>query len=289
MVIQKGQPMLAQDIIDLKNGLQTNINTVSSSVIALQTSVTSLQTTVGGLQAMLPVGTILMYDGAGWVNNQTLPGWYKCDGANGTPNLVDKFIRGASSSYNGNAAASGATGGAASGSVKLTASHIPEHAHALSGSASVGGTTETGGGHTHTTSGTAASTGAHTHTTSGTAAEAGGHSHTITLGGNTADGVTGGGARMVMDALNESTQTNTSSSDGAHTHTTSGTAAEAGGHTHTTSGTAAEAGGHTHTFSGSAALSGNTGSYGTAAAAQTAVTIATVPPYYAVIYIRKCA
>jgi len=50
-------------------------------------------------QTALPIGTVLMFNGA----NITLPGWYKCDGNNGTPNLVDKFIR--------SEAASGNTGG----------------------------------------------------------------------------------------------------------------------------------------------------------------------------------
>jgi len=50
-------------------------------------------------QTALPIGTVLMFNGA----NITLPGWYKCDGNNGTPNLVDKFIR--------SEVASGNTGG----------------------------------------------------------------------------------------------------------------------------------------------------------------------------------
>lgn len=48
----------------------------------------------------LPIGTILMYKGTGWVDNSTILGWWKCDGANGTPDLVDKFIRSESSSSN---------------------------------------------------------------------------------------------------------------------------------------------------------------------------------------------
>lgn len=49
-----------------------------------------------------PIGFITMFSGA-FTNNITIPGWYKCDGNNGTVNLVDKFVRGGS--------ASGATGG----------------------------------------------------------------------------------------------------------------------------------------------------------------------------------
>ncbi|MDR2431921.1 MAG: hypothetical protein LBD99_06715 [Candidatus Margulisbacteria bacterium] len=43
---------------------------------------------------MLPVGTILMYDGDGWQDNKTLVGWYKCDGSNGTPDLTNRFLMG---------------------------------------------------------------------------------------------------------------------------------------------------------------------------------------------------
>jgi len=48
----------------------------------------------------LPIGTILMYNGIGWVDNSTILGWWKCDGNNGTPNLVNKFIRSEASSSN---------------------------------------------------------------------------------------------------------------------------------------------------------------------------------------------
>ena len=50
----------------------------------------------------LPIGFIAMFSGA-WTDNSTIPGWYKCDGNNGTVNLVNKFIRGGTTS--------GATGG----------------------------------------------------------------------------------------------------------------------------------------------------------------------------------
>lgn len=54
-----------------------------------------------------PVGAIIMYDGA----LATLPGnWKVCDGQNGTPNLVDRFVVAAGSKY-----AKGAAGGNADG------------------------------------------------------------------------------------------------------------------------------------------------------------------------------
>jgi microcystin-dependent protein len=53
--------------------------------------------------------------------------WALCNGANGTPNLVNKFIRG------GNSA--GGTGG--NDSVTLSANNLPAHTHPLSGSIDV--------------------------------------------------------------------------------------------------------------------------------------------------------
>jgi hypothetical protein len=71
------------------------------------------------VQARLPVGTILMFDGTDWQDNVTLVGWYKCDGANGTPDLRDKFIKGTGSLPS--------TGG----SNALTAAMLPKHTHTI--------------------------------------------------------------------------------------------------------------------------------------------------------------
>ena len=62
-------------------------------------------------------GMIIMY------NSTSAPsGWYLCDGNNGTPDLRDRFIVGAGSSYS-----QGNTGGA--NSVTLSESQIPSHDH----------------------------------------------------------------------------------------------------------------------------------------------------------------
>ncbi len=54
------------------------------------------------IEALDPIGSIMMFSGA-FTNNVTKVGWYKCDGNNGTIDLVDKFVRGGD--------ASGAEGG----------------------------------------------------------------------------------------------------------------------------------------------------------------------------------
>ena len=72
----------------------------------------------------IPIGGIIMWSGA---DNAVPSNWALCNGSNGTPNLIDRFIVGRGSAY-----AQGATGG-------NTDAIIPEHTH-----------TTTGGSHTHT-------------------------------------------------------------------------------------------------------------------------------------------
>ena len=72
-----------------------------------------------GSDASLPSGFIGLWSGAA---NAIPSGWYLCNGSNGTPDLRNRFVVGAGSSYN-----VGATGG--SNSVTLTTSQIPSHTH----------------------------------------------------------------------------------------------------------------------------------------------------------------
>lgn len=67
----------------------------------------------------VPKGGIIMWSGA---VNQIPSGWALCDGNNGTPNLMDRFVVGAGSGY-----AVGATGGEATH--VLTANEMPSHTH----------------------------------------------------------------------------------------------------------------------------------------------------------------
>lgn len=84
----------------------------------------------------IPSGVIVMWSGA----SDAIPtGWVLCDGNNNTPNLVDRFIVGAGSTYS-----VGATGG--SNTVTLTTAQMPSHTH-----------TFTGTSHTHTASASSSS------------------------------------------------------------------------------------------------------------------------------------
>lgn len=97
--------------------------------------------------AALPAGVITIWSGS----SGAIPaGWLLCDGTNGTPNLRDKFVVGAGSTY-----AVGATGGSANATL-VSHSHTititdpghthtanvtdPTHTHNLPGGTSSGGT-----------------------------------------------------------------------------------------------------------------------------------------------------
>jgi len=78
--------------------------------------IVGVQTAVG---TTIPTGMIsLWYGSIGSVPS----GWYLCDGSNGTPDLRDRFVIGAGSSYS-----VGATGGSANHT--LTTAEMPTHTH----------------------------------------------------------------------------------------------------------------------------------------------------------------
>lgn len=89
----------------------------------------------------LPSGLIVMWSGS----TSTIPtGWLLCNGSNGTPDLRNRFIVGAGSSYN-----PGNTGGV--DSVTLTVAQMPSHSHTHTLSVSLSDLTcSTSGEHTHT-------------------------------------------------------------------------------------------------------------------------------------------
>ena len=81
--------------------------------------VTYIKSNKSLIETLLPSGVITLWSGA----QTNIPsGWALCDGTNGTPDLRDRFVVGAGSTY-----AVGATGGNAS--VTLTTTQIPSHNH----------------------------------------------------------------------------------------------------------------------------------------------------------------
>ena len=81
------------------------------------------------LDSGIPSGIIAMWSGP----HTNIPdGWFLCDGQNGTPDLRNRFIVGAGTSYD-----VGDTGG--SENVKLTAEQMPSHTHGNNFSVSMSG------------------------------------------------------------------------------------------------------------------------------------------------------
>jgi microcystin-dependent protein len=292
--------IVANNLSDLANtttartnlGLGTaatlNVGTGANNIVQLNGSA-QLPAVDGSLLTgivAIPTGAILLWSGS----IASIPsGFVICDGTSGTPDLRDRFVVGAGSSY-----AVAATGGA--NTVALAEANLAAHTH------SVSGTTASDGAHTHNVSGNTSNTGAHTHNVSGNTSNTGDHAHngsTSNTGshshnsdnqsaqndGSSSENVSSrkisSGQAQNNSAVSTTSNTGahshnfTTANAGAHSHTLSGTADSAGAHSHTLSGTADSAGAHTHTFS---TTSGSTGS-GTAHENR--------PPYYALAYIMK--
>lgn len=95
------------DYKDLKTKVDTNTN-----------DITNIKNEIKNLQDSMPIGSIIMYNGKA----EEIPsGWAVCDGTNGTPNLIDRFIL--ASTY------CGGTGGASQ--ITLSVSQLPPHRHRL--------------------------------------------------------------------------------------------------------------------------------------------------------------
>jgi hypothetical protein len=98
-----------------------------ASCVAGSSAITSVDQTFLDTKrepAYVPTGAILMWHGA----LADIPtGWVLCDGNNGTPNLIAKFVRGINTSSTNPSA----TGG--SDTVTLSVDEIPSHTHTWSG------------------------------------------------------------------------------------------------------------------------------------------------------------
>ena len=140
-----------------------------------------------GSNASIPSGVIWMWSGT----IATIPaGFALCDGTNGTPNLLDRFVLSVPTSGTD----PGAIGGAHSYS--LSVAQLPAHSHNASG------TTAADGDHGHT--GSTSTDGGHTHTLPG-----------FHLTGDPAGPIAWYNWSNPAKAVN----TNTTSSEGAHAHT----------------------------------------------------------------------
>lgn len=98
----------------------------------------NIQTQLNNISSV-PTGAIILWSGS----TASIPsGWVLCNGSNSTPDLRDRFVVGAGSSYGVNA-----IGGASS--ITLATNQIPAHNHSASSSSS---TTIHDSGHSHSIS-----------------------------------------------------------------------------------------------------------------------------------------
>jgi microcystin-dependent protein len=225
---------------------------------------------------VLPTGVIVMWGGA---VNAIPAGWALCNGSNGTPDLRDRFIVGAGTTY-----AVGANAGATTQT--LTTSNLPGHTHTYSTYGT--GTSGAAGGHTHTATSTVTdaghnhtvSDGGHTHTTSVTDP---GHYHESQYDNRTPGSIDyiGSGSEIGGSGYQWQFPT-TSSTTGITVGVNSATtgvylsAASTGISVATTLTTVSD-----HNHSVNVSVSGTTSSSGSGAS------FSILPPYYALCYIQK--
>lgn len=83
---------------------------------------------------LIPKGSIIMFNG---LSSEIPKGWHICDGTEGTPNLIGKFIKASNTS--------GETGGKST--IQILEENMPKHTHTFVGNQV---TTSESGAHTHT-------------------------------------------------------------------------------------------------------------------------------------------
>lgn len=101
------------EIDSLKSRVSTNEGNIQTNADEIEKLKTKTDETASAVNDMMPVGSIIMFNGEA---SKIPDNWHICDGTNGTPNLIDRFIKAASTS--------GTTGG--SNSVTLSSSNIPK-------------------------------------------------------------------------------------------------------------------------------------------------------------------
>ena len=195
-------------------------------------------------------GMIMMWSGS----IATIPtGWLLCNGSNSTPDLRDRMVIGAGSTY-----AVAATGGSAS--TTISSANLPSHTHTYSSTSG-----NMSADHNHTFSSvTGNENTSHSH-----AVNDPGHSHTMNspvnlLGGTGSIAAAGTSYPYAVVASTDSAVTSISlaNENSPHAHSYSGT-------------TAGVSANHNHSVSGTSDATGS----GTAAT--------TISPYYALAYIMK--
>jgi hypothetical protein len=240
-------------------GTSTFTGIPTGPTAAVGTNTTQLATTAF-VRSIIPAGVILMWSGS----IASIPsGWLLCNGTSGTPDLRDRFVVGAGSTY-----AVAATGGGAT--TTLIEANLPSHTHSISAS---GTTSATNIDHLHSIAGSGTTSGQNTGHTHGISDP--GHVHGLTNLALYNDTV-GGGPNGILTRTNSGNVT-----DSAVTGIT-GTQGVSNDHNHTfsfsgNSGAMNTNQAHTHTVT----VTGTSGATGSGTA------FSSLPPYYALAYIMK--
>ncbi|MEQ9414040.1 MAG: hypothetical protein RIF39_09425, partial [Cyclobacteriaceae bacterium] len=109
------------------NNITTSSLNANSAGVSGNLSAGSITVPGFAANALVPSGVIVMWSGS----TASVPvGWALCNGANGTPDLRDRFIAGAGGSY-----AVGTSGGQST--VSLVLGQMPSHNHVMHGSGTV--------------------------------------------------------------------------------------------------------------------------------------------------------
>ena len=203
---QYAEPMTITGDLNIKGGMQLNSSTgISGQFLMSKGDGVTPQWGSAEIPDAFSPGMIILWSGT----TATIPtGWTLCNGSLGTPNLVDRFIVGAGSTY-----PTGSTGGTADATLVA---------------------------HSHTISSSSANAGNHAHSLSGSTGGAGTHSHTY----EKPSGVNkfeGGGVFTGGNAFVSTSATNTSAI-GNHTHSVSGSTSTTGNHSHSISSICGSAG-----------------------------------------------
>lgn len=176
--------------VDASSGVMTGTPTAPTAAASTDTTQIATTAHVKTAIALAFQGMIVLWSGA----EGAIPtGWVLCDGTNSTPDLRDRFVVGAGTSYavgatgGANSVASGSDGshshGGATGNYALTVAQIPAHSHTT----------------THTY---------HANNSSGASAQ------------GTVDGtVTGSGDLSTNNTGGSEAHSHAISADGTHTHT----------------------------------------------------------------------
>jgi hypothetical protein len=182
---QLANNLTSSGLLDAADGLVNAVPVVNGGTGASTASAARTNLGVAAAAFSVPTGGIIMWSGS----IASIPtGWFLCDGTNGTPNLSNRFVVAAGSTY-----AVGSSGGSADAIVVA-------HTHAgttgnTSNDHSHGGTTSTAGEHVHNIRNSIAEFGdpsalpgtdGNNPNISFPSNAAGAHNHTFTTGGQSA-------------------------------------------------------------------------------------------------------